>query len=63
MICKILSRLSNNKFRVESTTNRFNFTATNSLQIVPTIGDYVIVTDSCIVGKTTKQAVSEIYRV
>ena len=63
MICKILSRLSNNKFRVESITNRFNFTATNSIQPIPSIGDYVIVTDSCIVVKTAKQTVSEIYRV
>lgn len=63
MICKIVTRLSQNKFRVESTTGKFNFTATNSLANIPSIGEYVVVTDSCIVGKTTNQTAKETFRV
>ena len=63
MICKVISRLSKSKFRVESVNDGKKITVSANLLDNLSVNDYVVVTDLCIVSKTTYNSSQQIFRV
>lgn len=63
MVCKIVSRLSKNRYRVEADPDGKKYTVLSSISDSLVIGDYVIVTDLCILARTSKSAFQGTFRV
>lgn len=63
MVCKILSRLSKNRYRVEADTDGKKFTVLSTIGDSLVIGDYVVVTDLCILARTSKSAFQGTFKV
>ena len=63
MICKVLSRVSKNKYRVQSETSGIKLTVLDSSSESYRVEDYVVVIDLCIIGRSTGSKFDGVYRV
>ena len=63
MVCKIVSRLSREKYRVETSLDGKKYTVNNSISGDLNVGDYVVVTDLCIVGRTSTPSYQGTFKV
>ena len=63
MVCKIVSRLSREKYRVETNLDGKKYTVNNSIIGDLNVGDYVVVTDLCIVGRTSAPSYQGLFKV
>ena len=63
MVCKIISRLSRDKYRVETSLEGRKYTVNNSISGTLSVGDYVVVTDLCIVGRTSAPSYQGTFKV
>ena len=63
MVCKIVSRLGKEKYRVETNLNGKKYTVNNSISGTLSVGDYVVVTDLCIVGRTSAPSYQGTFKV
>ena len=63
MVCKIISRLSRDKYRVETSLEGKKYTVNNSINDNLNVGDYVVVTDLCIVGRASSPSYQGTFKV
>lgn len=63
MVCKIISRLSRDKYRVETNLDGKKYTVNNFISGTLSVGDYVVVTDLCIVGRTSTPSYQGTFKV